>query len=52
MSHPIVARDELLVMLKSPDFLLLDVRDPNETDEGIIGPAKIIPGTTFKVYDQ
>lgn len=44
MTHQILSRDELVTMLKNPNFLLLDVRDPNEIAEGIIDTAKTIPG--------
>jgi rhodanese-related sulfurtransferase len=41
----ILSRDELLIMLKNPNFLLLDVRDPNEVAEGMIDSAKTVPGS-------
>lgn len=43
----ILSRDELLSMLKNPNFLLLDVRNPDEVAEGIIETAKTIPGMHF-----
>lgn len=43
MTHKVLSRDELLLMLQNPNFLLLDVRDPNEVAEGIIDTAKTIP---------